>query len=204
MLNQPLESGVPGIIEALRGATRSRHARLASLPAMVRLFAADYDISEYRAHLGRLLGIFEPLECAVAKAADADDPVCVLQRSTDLRQDLRIMGATTKDIAALERCPRLPTIAREGLRGYTYVMMGSMLGGSIIIKRLRAVLGPAASFCFYGGGSAPYESAWAAFCSDLENEKDGKDVQAICATAVGIFDAYAAWLSELLPQNGSR
>jgi len=204
MLNQPLEPGVPRIIEVLRGATRSRHASLASTPAMLRLFETDYAISEYRAHLGRLLGFFEPLECAVAKAADSEDPVCALQRSTDLRDDLRIMGATARDLAALERCPRLPTIAPDGLRGYTYVILGSLLGGRIIIKRLHAVLGPAASFCFYGGGGTPYERAWAAFCSDLEKEKDEKNVQAICATAVEIFDAYAAWLSEPLSQNGRR
>jgi hypothetical protein len=49
MLNHPLESGVSNIIEALRVATRSRHATLASIPAMLRLFEADYGISEYRA-----------------------------------------------------------------------------------------------------------------------------------------------------------
>jgi heme oxygenase len=73
MLRQPLESGVRGIIEALRDATRSRHAKLASLPAMLRLFEGDYAISEYRAHLGRLLGIFEPLEHAAAQAANRED-----------------------------------------------------------------------------------------------------------------------------------
>jgi heme oxygenase len=204
MLNRPLESGVPGIIEALRGATRSRHARLASLPAMLRLFEGDYAISEYRAHLSRLLGFFEPLECAVAKATAPEDQALRLHRSNDLREDLRIMGATARNIAAIERCTLIPPIATAGLRGYTYVIMGSMLGGRILIQRLRAVLGPAASFCFYGGGSVPYEVAWAGFCSDLEEEKDGENVQSMCATAVGIFDAYTAWLSEPPAQSGNR
>lgn len=205
MLSQPLDSGVSGIIQALRGATRSRHAKLASIPAMLRLFDADYAISEYRAHLGRLLGIFEPLECAVAKAAAPEDLACGLHRSSELREDLRSMGATARDLAALERCPRLPHITTAGLRGYTYVILGSMLGGRVIVKRLRAVLGPAAGFRFYGDGNVPYEFAWASFCADLEKEKDGKiDVQAICATAVGIFDAYAAWLSEPPLRDGSQ
>jgi len=197
MLNHPLESGVSNIIEALRVATRSRHARLASLPAMFRLFEADYGISEYRAHLGRLLGFFDPLECASAKAAAPQYSEYGLHRSSDLREDLLTMGATAAEIEALERCPGLPPIATPGLRGYTYVILGSMLGGRIIAKRLRDILGPAASFRFYGEGTNRYELVWALFCSDLEKETYREnDVQAICATAVGIFDAYAAWLSE--------
>ena len=108
MLNHPLESGVSNIIEALRVATRSRHATLASIPAMLRLFEADYGISEYRAHLGRLLGFFDPLECAAAMIAAPGDQVCGLHRSSDLREDLCIMGATATDLAALERRPLLP------------------------------------------------------------------------------------------------
>ena len=199
----PLEPGASDIIEALRGATRSRHAMVASLPAMLRLFAADYGISEYRTHLGRLLGIFEPLECAVAKAAVPEDLACGLHRSRDLREDLLVMGATEIDLAALERCPRPPPIPTAGLGGYTYVVLGSMLGGRIIVKQLRTVLGPAASFRFYGGGNIRYELSWASFCSDLEKNRRN-DVAAICATAVGIFDAYAAWLSEPLLRDGSR
>jgi heme oxygenase len=79
-----------------------------------------------------------------------------------------------------------------------------MLGGRFIVKRLRAVLGPAASFRFYGDGNIRYESAWASFCSDLEKEKDVRNVQAICDTAAGIFNAYAAWLSEPLLRDGSQ
>jgi len=56
----------PGVIGALRDATRSRHANLGASPAMSRLFDPGYTVPEYRAHLGRLLGLFEPLERAVA------------------------------------------------------------------------------------------------------------------------------------------
>ncbi len=113
------------------------------------------------------------------------------------------MGATASDIDALDRCPWLPPIEPAGIYGYAYVILGSMMGGKIIVKRLRTILGPAASFHFYGDGNGRSESLWASFCSDLE--KNGKDDQeAICATAVGIFDAYASWLSEPFPQKGSR
>jgi heme oxygenase len=194
VLYRPPEPGVPSVIEALRDATRSRHESLASSPGMSRLFECDYTIAEYRAHLGRLLGFFEPLENAASKGANAEDSPSVVRRSTDLREDLRIMGASAHDLAAIERCQRLPTFAPGGLRGYTYVVLGSTLGAKIIVKQLRAVLGPSASFRFYGDEDGQYQAAWSAFRSDLEGSGEN-DVEAICATAVGIFDAYAAWFS---------
>ncbi len=170
---------------------------------MARLFDANYTISEYREHLGRLLGLFEPLERAVADATDPGDPVRGLQRSNALLDDLRTMGATTRDIESLDRYRGLGPIDPAGLYGYTYVILGSMMGGKIIVKRLRAILGTDASFRFYGDGNGRPESLWASFCSDLE--KNGENnLQSICATAVAIFDAYDAWLSEPILQAGGH
>ena len=203
MLSPPVQSVRPGVIEALRDATRSRHAQLGASPAMSRLFDVAYTIPEYQSHLGRLLGLFEPLECAVACAADPGNPVRALERSSALREDLTIMGATASDIDTLERCRWLPRIEPAGLYGYAYVILGSMMGGKIIVKRLRTILGPAASFHFYGDRNERSESLWASFCSGLE--KNGKDdKEAICAAAVGIFDAYTSWLSEPILQKANR
>jgi heme oxygenase len=165
---------------------------------MSRLFANDYTISEYRAHLGRLLGFFEPLEIAASRQDEGEDFPLAIQRSGDLREDLRIMGASVSDIETLERCQALPSISRAGLRGYTYVILGSTLGARVIVKQLRASLGPDASLCFYGDENGRYQAAWAWFRSDLE-ENGKNDVGAICATAVGVFEAYAAWISESPP-----
>jgi heme oxygenase len=169
---------------------------------MRRLFDDSYTISEYRVHLGRLLGFFEPLECAVDGAADLTIAVYALQRSRALREDLHIMGMTKREIDALERCSDLPLISLAGLHGYTYVILGSMLGGKIIVNQLRKVLGPEASFRFYGDGNGLPEALWASYCSALEEEGQD-DVEAICGTAVGIFDAYAEWFSEPPLQVGS-
>jgi heme oxygenase len=203
MLNRSSEPSVPSVIEALRDATRSRHESLASSPGMSRLFECDYTISEYRAHLARLLGFFEPLENTASHGANAEASPSVVRRSTHICEDLRVMGASAHDIAAIERCQRLPTFAPGGLSGYTYVVLGSTLGAKIIVKQLRAVLGPTASFRFYGDEDGLYQAAWSAFRSDLEG-KGQNDVEPICATAVGIFDAYAAWFSEPLPGAGGR
>jgi heme oxygenase len=169
---------------------------------MLRLFEPDYTVPEYQAHLGRLLGLFEPLESAAELAADGHDSAYPFQRSSELRDDLRIMSASEKDIDLLERC-RLPPITASGLRGYTYVVLGSMLGGRSIVKQLRDVLGQGASFRFYGDGRGQFETAWASFCSDLE-ENGKNDVETICATAAAIFDAYADWLSDAVFRVGGQ
>jgi heme oxygenase (biliverdin-IX-beta and delta-forming) len=192
----------PSVMGALRSATCSRHARLATSPAMARLFAPDYTLFEYRAHLGCMLGLFEPLERAAAHAAEVGQSLSALQRSKDLVDDLSTMGSSADEIDAFERCPYVPSLPTAGLRGYLYVTLGSMLGGEIIVKRLRSVFGNDASYRFYGGREPQsYESYWTSFCSDVE-ERGKEDVQMICATAVQVFDVYAAWLSEPLHRAG--
>jgi heme oxygenase len=172
-------------------------------PAMARLFEATYTIPEYQAHLGRLLGLFEPLERAVAEASVPGDPVRDFRRSGAILDDLRAMGATTRDVDSLERYGGLGPIKPTGLQGYTYVILGSMMGGKIIVRRLRATLGADASLRFYGDGNGRPESLWASFCSDLETN-GANNVQAICATAVAVFDAWAAWLSEPISAEGGQ
>jgi heme oxygenase len=169
---------------------------------MARLFAPDYTLSEYRAHLGCMLGLFEPLERAAAHAAGASQSQSPPQRSKDLLDDLSIMGSSADEIDAFERCPYVPALPTTGLLGYLYVTLGSMLGGEIIVRRLRSVFGDDASYRFYGGKEPQsYEFHWTSFCSDIE-VRGKEDVEMICATAVQVFDLYAAWLSEPLHWAG--
>jgi len=203
VLNHSSERGQPSVIEELRSATRALHESIGSSPEMLRLFDDDYSMAEYRVHLGRLLGFFEPLERIASRVTDVGRHACSLQRSSDLREDLRMMGATVSDIDGLERCQGLPPIPPGDLRGYTYVILGSMLGGRIIVKQLRAVLGQDASLRFYGDENSRFEAAWVSFRSDLE--ANGKnDIEVICATAVGVFDAYAAWFSKPITMIGDQ
>lgn len=195
MLSPGPEAGITSALEALREATRSRHVKLASCRAMARLFDPDYSVSEYRDHLGRLLGLFEPLEHAVASVAGPSHLVRSIRRVRDLREDLSRMGAGATEIDAFERCPCLPPIAAEGVHGYAYVALGSLLGAKIIVKQLRTVLGQGASFGFYGDEKGRYEGLWRIFLQNLE-ENGRNDIPAICLTAAGIFDAYEAWFSQ--------
>jgi len=188
-------AGAPPILAALRTATRSRHAALDATAAMVRLFEPTYTIAEYRAHLGDLLGLLAAIEAAASRAATAGDPAPLYRRSFDLRDDLAIMGI---DAAAIDRLGDAPIAAdfpAGGLRGYTYVILGSMLGGRLVVRHLRSVLGTSASLRFYGAGETGAMALWESFCADLATARD-LDVRAICETAAAVFDAYADCLSQ--------
>jgi heme oxygenase len=184
----------PAILDALRAATRSRHAMLGRSVAMVRLFEATYTIAEYRAHLGDLLGLFASVEAAASRVATPEDPAPI-RRSLDLRDDLATMGVTSACIDRLGEARIRVDFPAGGLRGFTYVVLGSMLGGRLIVKHLRTVLGPSASLQFYGAGGAGSIALWDAFCADLATARNA-DVRAICATASAVFDVYADSLSK--------
>jgi heme oxygenase len=181
------------MLELLRTATRSRHAALGESTAMLRLFEPTYTAAEYRAHLGRLLGLFEALEDAALRGATPGDPAPPHRRSIDLRDDLQRMGVDADGIAQLERCADVAPFSTGGVRGYTYVMLGSMLGGRLVVKHLRSILGPATTVRFYGAGESGAMALWESFCADLATTAHA-DARAICDTASAVFDAYAAWL----------
>jgi heme oxygenase len=168
---------------------------------MVRLFEPTYTTAEYHAHLRRLLGLFESLEDAALRGATPEDPAPPHRRSIDLRDDLRIMGVDAAD--PLERCLTLTKFPAGGIRGYTYVMLGSMLGGRLVVKHLRSVLGSSASTRFYGAGESDAILLWESFCADLATARHA-DPRAICETASAVFDAYADWLSTPVDAAGIR
>jgi len=181
------------MLDLLRTETRSRHAALGASAAMVRLFEPTYTAAEYRVHLGRMLGLFEALEDAALRGATPGDPAPPHRRSIDLRHDLRLMGVDAAGIDGFERCRTITQFSAGGMRGYTYVMLGSMLGGKLVVKHLRSVLGPAASLRFYGAGESGAIGLWETFCADLATAPHA-DARAICDTASAVFDAYAGWL----------
>lgn len=187
-------AGAPPVLAALRTATRSRHAALDATAAMVRLFEPTYTLAEYRTHLGDLLGLFAAFEAAASRSATACDPAPLHRRSLDLRDDLAIMGVDAAGIDRLGEVRVAADFPAGGLRGYTYVILGSMLGGRVVVKHLRSVLGPSASLRFYGAGETGAIALWESFCADLGTARD-VDVRAICATAATVFDAYADCLS---------
>jgi heme oxygenase len=189
--------------DVLRAATRARHVAVGNLPGMRRIFADDYSSEEYAAHLARMLGFFEPLERVAADRLTAAAAPHFLPRAAALRGDLAHMGWTAAQIAAVERCASLPDVPPEGIFGYLYVVLGSMLGGRIIEQRLSGVLGARAGLRYYGEGSGASDDRWATFCCALD-AADRERLGAICDTANAIFTAFERWMTiEEQPQTAA-
>jgi heme oxygenase len=191
-------TGAPSVIEAVRRATKSQHEELASHAAMARLFSANYRVEEYRTHIGRLLGLYEPIERAFVRAG-SEHAFNLHLRVSALRRDLFRMGATAEEVGELERRRPFPALTASGLLGYGYVLFGSMLGARVIVARLREVLGVKVSYCFYGADGVQTGELWESYCRSLERAGDVSATE-ISASAVEMFDAYAEWLSG----NGKR
>jgi heme oxygenase len=156
--------------------------------------------SGYLVGITAVLGLFWGTAHSVCQQQEPERrPLPTLAKTHDAHS----LGASVHNIDAIQRCHRPPTFASGGLSGYTYAVLGSTLGARIIVRQLRAVLGPAASFRFDGGEDGLYQAAWSAFRSDLE-ESGENDLEPICATAVGIFDACAEWFLEPIPGLEAR
>jgi heme oxygenase len=159
---------------------------------MRRVFADDFTIAEYEAHLARLLGFFEPMERSILRVVPGRLIPPGFGRAGDLHDDLSAMGWTVARTASIERCGHVPEISPAGLRGYLYVALGSMLGGQVIARHLRQQLGPQISLTFYGGGDGENDPRWTTFLDDLE--RCGRtDLAVISTTANATMDAFAAW-----------
>ena len=58
------------------------------------------------------------------------------RRAGALHDDLSAMGWSPAQVASVDRCRHVPHIPPSGLRGYLYVVLGSMLGGQVIARHL--------------------------------------------------------------------
>jgi heme oxygenase len=159
---------------------------------MLRLMSADYSASEYVAHLGRLLGFYDPFERALAHSDAGPQHAFSTSKSQLLRRDLAECGLTVREIRDLPRCAALPPPDRRGTLGWLYVSQGSALGGQIISRRLAQSLGPARRFAFYHADAALTAQEWNAFCLHLKSA-EGVSTDAVCAAAVAVFDTFATW-----------
>ncbi len=156
---------------------------------MLRLMSDDYTAAEYIEHLACLLGYYEPFEAELARAgADVE-----LTRSARLAQDLAMLGISVARIQALPRCPTFVPIPPTGLFGALYVYEGAALGGQIIARRLRSTLGALPGFAFYADDADATRRRWAALCARL-SLADAASQDAICATALDLFDTFQSWL----------
>ncbi|MDG3007032.1 biliverdin-producing heme oxygenase [Paludisphaera mucosa] len=159
-------------------------------------------IEGYTRVLRRFLGFHRPVEEAFAALAGWDaigiDPA-ERSRTALLEADLRALGLSDAEVAAVPRCPAPPPLASlpEAL-GAMYVLEGSTLGGQYIRKRVESTLGlaPGRGCSYYASYGDRVGPMWKAFAAAVDGYATTEDVQAtIARSASATFDAVNDWFA---------
>ncbi|MAQ15617.1 MAG: heme oxygenase [Sandaracinus sp.] len=172
-------------LEALRAATRERHALLDSSLAFVRSTGREPLVT----YLGAMLGYLEPIEAALWEHPDLADlePETRNHKAQWIRDDLAALGAA-------DVFPRMQArpVPGPGTLGLAYVLEGSTLGGRVLAR--QEGLGDLRFFAGYGERTG---ELWKALVERLEAV--GADPEARAAMVTGAceaFDSVRSWLDD--------
>ena len=159
-------------------------------------------LAAYCSLLGRFLGVYEPLEARLRLVVRAHPLPLSLDgrwKVAWLMDDLRALGYSPAELAALPRCTDLPLLTRpaEAL-GCLYVLEGATLGGQLIARLLarRFGLDPSnggAFFASYGDRVGPMWREFGAALVGFSDERRGDE--AILRSARGTFAALERWIA---------
>ncbi|MET1022968.1 MAG: biliverdin-producing heme oxygenase [Pseudoxanthomonas sp.] len=156
----------PSAARRLRDATAQAHAQVEALPHMPDLAAGTLTPTRYAQVLRRHLALLAPWETAHAAWLDA----LALhgwdyrRRTPALRHDLAALGAGTAH--DLFETPPAPSQAYAW--GMLYVVEGSLLGGRVIARALRARQPALSSALAYFDLGSQEPAAWRRFQDCLE------------------------------------
>jgi heme oxygenase len=148
------------LLQRLKADTEQAHRRIERELGLGRrkLTRDDYILL-----LRRLFGFHDAWELAAAEVA-SDRPFLDARRKSDLIvADLRHLGVSIGEVAALPRCrPLMPMRDEADWLGATYVVEGATLGGQVIAKALSADLNlaPEAGLAFFSSYGAEVGRMW--------------------------------------------
>jgi heme oxygenase len=163
--------------------------------------SAIQNLDDYRGWLSRFLGLYGPLEQALAEFTEwRDHGLTLPNHSVRLAADLRAMGVDPAGVlqAPPTVVPRLATFAHA--LGVVYVLEGSALGGRVILRDINARVGPRiiGATRFFGGGMAT-DQTW----QGVKTALDGFGYafpglrDDVISGAEAVFRAIAAWFVPL-------
>src|SRR5688572_1762481 len=96
------------LLERLRAETRGQHEQMEAV------FALPSTRDDHRRWTARFLGFVEPLEGRMAEKLGAGHPFTSGRNKAGwLRDDLRALGVSDAEMAAVPRCARLPALDSE-------------------------------------------------------------------------------------------
>ena len=182
----------------LRAETAAAHQRLEESLGLVDRLASTED---YRRLIEGFWGLYAGIEPRLAPLIrDQQWPLqWELRRKLPLiEKDLRVLGASSPEIAGLPVCEEFPSLASQArVLGVLYVLEGSTLGGQHISKLVetRLRLGPANGAAFFNGYGRETGSMWKKFCAVITEWAPGGFMgDEMVFAAVETFETFRNWL----------
>jgi heme oxygenase len=145
----------------------------AQIEALLRLPGSIRTRADYQDWLGCFLGLYDPLECSLARFSDWDS-LGLLMSSRDqsrcLVDDLVALRIDPREIprALPTLLPDLPSFAHA--LGALYVIEGATLGGRLILRDLEPRIGASVTGAtrFFGGRGETVGPMWLRFRTALD------------------------------------
>jgi heme oxygenase len=194
---QWIASGISAadILARLKAETRPEHVALES---SLSLTGNHLTLEGYRQRLGQFLGLYEPLEQALAAIDGWGEHGIDLGprlKASRLEADLLALGERRPE--RLPRCPAPVTLTdlTAGF-GCLYVVEGASLGGQIITRQLRDAFGitPDNGGSFFHGYGERTAAMWRCFrCALLEFATTSGVEDGIVASAMATFRLIRQW-----------
>lgn len=190
---------VPSLHDQLRAATRTAHERVETLVGLPRTLTQHVHV------LAAFYGFVEPWE---RQLADVIPPLASAlgdrRKAHLLYEDLRSLGLSEADVAALPRCASLPDVRTiSAALGSMYVFEGATLGGQVLAAHVQAYLGLAdgRGYRFYLSYGPRVAEMWRSFLQVLGTAipQEGKDSKLAVASAADTFAALERWFRMQLP-----
>ncbi|WP_395749600.1 biliverdin-producing heme oxygenase [Prosthecobacter sp.] len=182
------------ILSRLRATTGAAHQQLEDQIDIAKACASR---ETYTRLLEGFLGFFEPMEAALQIIPGWEERGFHWSERAKppmLRKDLRALGRSQNEVAALPRCTAFPqpaTLAEAF--GCAYVLEGSTLGGRHIMGVLAKSAIPEDARHYFASYGEDVPARWREFCAMLAAlPETGAD--AMTAAAVKTFDTLGSWL----------
>lgn len=182
------------LLQQLRIATAVQHK---ALEARLPLTHPDLDTRAYTRVIAAYYGFHAPLQRQIDAFLDADAVDSERPKIPALIKDLRALGFSNADIAALPLCDELPSLGSQAqLLGIQYVMEGATLGGQVLRRIIGARLGIDANnggefLDVYGRETGRLWKAFLARLAEFDHpDANPQVVDAACAT----FYCFEQWL----------
>ncbi len=182
------------LLPLLKERTAHAHART---EAAVPLLRAGLTVHGYALHLERMYGFYAPLEPALRPQLEPLNLGDLRLKQPLLEADLRALGRTGAQLAALPRCssvPRVDTSARAV--GCLYVLEGSTLGGQLLTRELTKRLPEGTPLSFLNPYGPDTGRRWRAFREAAEAAVPEAAFEAAVAAALQTFTSLEAWLTQ--------